>query len=165
MTLKLVIAPDPILQKVSEPIQVIDDSIRELAHNMLITMYHAKGIGLSAVQVGILKRLIVVDVGDNKKYVLINPEIIESSDEIGSYKEGCLSFPGQFADIYRPKVIKVRYKTLDNSEMEESFDGLLATCIQHEIDHLNGVVFVDHLSELKRDILMRKLNKLKRRLI
>ncbi len=135
---------------------------------MLETMYYEKGIGLAAVQVGVLKRLLVADVtwrddgGPGKQYVLINPEIVDKSDEPHVYKEGCLSFPEQFADVTRPKTVRVRYLDLQGKQKEETFEGLLATCIQHEIDHLNGIVFVDHISNVKRDMILRKLTKLKK---
>jgi len=167
--LPLVIAPDPRLKTRSEPIEKIDDDIRALAADMFDTMYHEKGIGLAAVQVGVLKRLLIADVtwrdegGPGKQYALINPEILESSEEPHVYKEGCLSFPEQFADVERPTSVRVRYLDLDGKPREENFDGLLATCVQHEIDHLNGIVFVDHISLAKRDMIIRKLVKKKKR--
>jgi peptide deformylase len=166
--LPLVIAPDERLKTRSLPIEKIDGSIRTLAANMLETMYHERGIGLAAVQVGVLKRLLVADVtwredaGPGEQYVLINPEIIENSGDINVYKEGCLSFPDQFADVTRPKEVRVRYLDLDGNTQEKTLTGLLATCVQHEIDHLNGIVFVDHISSLKRDMIIRKLKKLKK---
>lgn len=166
--LPLVIAPDPRLNTRSEPIKEIDDSVRKLAEDMIETMYHEKGIGLAAVQVGEMKRMLVADVDwrddgtIGKQYVIINPEIVEADSKIHHYKEGCLSFPDQYADVKRPETVRVRYMDLDGNTQEETFDGLLATCIQHEIDHLNGVVFVDHVSSLKRDMIMRKLKKMKK---
>ncbi len=166
--LPLVIAPDPRLKTRSETVTKIDDSIRKLAADMLDTMYHEKGIGLAAVQVGEMKRMLVADVSwrddgtPGKQYVIINPEIVEETSELHNYKEGCLSFPDQFADVSRPEGVRIRYMDLNGDTQEETFDGLLATCIQHEIDHLNGIVFVDHISSIKRDIIMRKLKKMKK---
>lgn len=167
-TLPLVIAPDPRLKTKSTPIEKVDDEIRALAKDMFDTMYHELGIGLAAVQVGVLKRLLVVDVSwregetPGEQYALINPEIIEESEDDHAYKEGCLSFPDQFAEVTRPDNVQVRYLDLDGNKQEKTFDGLLATCIQHEIDHLNGIVFVDHVSNVKRDMIMRKLKKMKK---
>ena len=167
--LPLVIAPDPRLKTKSSPIEKVDDDVRMLAKDMLETMYHERGIGLAAVQVGVLKRLLVADITwreeegrPGEQYVLINPEIIVNDAEQSTYKEGCLSFPDQFAEVTRPASVRVRYLDLDGKPQEKQFDGLLATCIQHEIDHLNGVVFVDHISLVKRDIILRKLTKLKK---
>jgi peptide deformylase len=166
--LPLIIAPDERLKTRSAPIEAIDDGIRTLAGNMLDTMYHERGIGLAAVQVGVLKRMLVADVtwredaGPGEQHVLINPEIVEDSAELNVYKEGCLSFPDQFADVTRPKGVRVRYQDLSGKTQEKEFEGLLATCVQHEIDHLNGIVFVDHISSLKRDMIIRKLKKLKK---
>lgn len=166
--LPLVIAPDPRLKTKSEPVARIDDEIRTLAADMFDTMYAERGIGLAAVQVGVLKRLLVADVtwrdeeGPGKQHALVNPEIVQPSEELNVYKEGCLSFPEQFADVTRPKSVRVRYLDLQGKQHEEDFDGLLATCVQHEIDHLNGIVFVDHISTLKRDMIIRKLNKMKK---
>lgn len=162
--LPLTYSPDPLLKQVSKPIAEINDEIRELARDMLHTMYAERGIGLAAVQVGQLKRLLVADVewtaeGPGKQYVLINPEIVENSADINVYKEGCLSFPEQYGDVKRPKTVKVKFQTLDGEWKEEVLEGLLATCVQHEIDHLNGITFVDHLSGLKRDMILRKMKK------
>lgn len=166
--LPLIIAPDPLLKTKSETVKAVDDSLRKLASDMFDTMYHSHGIGLAAVQVGVLKRLLVADVtwredgGPGKQYVLINPEIVDESEEPHHYKEGCLSFPDQFADVTRPASVRVRYMDLEGKQQEQEFDGLLATCIQHEIDHTNGIVFVDHVSVMKRDIILRKLKKMKK---
>jgi peptide deformylase len=166
--LPLIIAPDPRLKTKASPVAKIDDSIRTLAANMLDTMYAEHGIGLAAVQVGEMKRLLVADVtwregeGMGKQYALVNPEIIEQSEEPHIYKEGCLSFPEQFADVERPATVRVRYLDLQGKQHEETFEGLLATCVQHEIDHLNGITFVDHISSMKRDMILRKLKKLKK---
>ena len=169
--LPVIIAPDPRLKTKAEPVVAVDDSIRQLAADMFDTMYHEEGIGLAAVQVGVLKRILVADVTWHRhedhahvgeQHVLINPEILEGTPELNVHKEGCLSFPNQFADVTRPKGIRVRYQDLSGNTKEEQFEGLLATCIQHEIDHLNGITFVDHISSLKRDMILRKLNKLKK---
>ena len=166
--LPIVIAPDPRLKTKSSPIENIDAEIKKLAADMLETMYHERGIGLAAVQVGVLKRMLVADVtwreeeGPGEQHILINPEILEESAEPHSYKEGCLSFPDQFADVERPSSVRVRYMDLDGKTHEKSFEGLLATCIQHEIDHINGIVFVDHISLAKRDMILRKLTKMKK---
>jgi len=168
MILPLIIAPDPRLKTKSSPIAQVDAEIRKLAADMFDTMYHEKGIGLAAVQVGVLKRLLVADVtwredgGPGAQYALINPEILESSEDPHVYKEGCLSFPDQFADVERPATVRVRYTDLNGDTQEEDFEGLLATCIQHEIDHINGITFVDHISLAKRDLIIRKLKKLKK---
>ncbi len=166
--LPLVIAPDPRLNTKSAPIEVITDELRTLAADMFDTMYFEKGIGLAAVQVGVLKRLLVADVSwredgtAGEQYVMINPEILENDAEMNIYKEGCLSFPEQFSEVERPKGVRVRWLDLEGNQQEAMFDGLMATCVQHEIDHLNGIVFVDHLSRLKRDMIVKKLAKLKK---
>lgn len=166
--LSLVIAPDERLKTKSAPIEKVDADITRLAADMFDTMYHERGIGLAAVQVGVLKRMLVADVtwreeeGPGEQYVLINPEVVNAGDEMNLYKEGCLSFPDQFADVERPKSVRVKFMDLAGKEQEREFDGLLATCIQHEIDHLNGIVFVDHISLTKRDMILRKLQKMKK---
>jgi len=166
--LPLVIAPDPRLKTKSAPVEKIDADIKQLAADMFDTMYAERGIGLAAVQVGVLKRVLVADVtwreeeGPGDQLVLINPEIVSGSEDERVYKEGCLSFPDQFAEVMRPDSVRVRYLDLEGKPQEKDFDGLLGTCIQHEIDHLNGVVFVDHISNVKRDMILRKLTKLKK---
>lgn len=166
--LPIVIAPDQRLKTKSTPIEKIDDELRTLAADMLQTMYHEQGIGLAAVQVGVLKRMLVADVewreneGPGKQYILINPEIIPTEVADNVYKEGCLSFPDQFVEVTRPESVRVRYMDLEGNTKEEEFTDLLATCIQHEIDHLNGVTLVDYTSSLKRDMILRKLTKLKK---
>ncbi|MEK6746970.1 MAG: peptide deformylase [Pseudomonadota bacterium] len=180
MTIRpIIIAPDPRLKTKSSIVETIDDSISELVRDMFETMYYERGIGLAAVQIGIHKRVLVADVEWNgsryaeeegadeelvigKQHVLINPQILNDSGDEQSYKEGCLSFPDQFADIIRPSSIRVKFTDLDGKDREESFDGLLATCIQHEIDHLNGITFVDHISPVKRDMITRRLTKMKK---
>jgi len=167
--LPIIIAPDPVLKQKSAPIKEVNAEIRKILDNMLETMYHSGGIGLAAVQVGILKRLIVVDVnwrkGEQNTFTplkLINAEIIWDSEEENLYNEGCLSFPDQYSDVVRPKEIKVAYLDENGRKQELLADGLLATCIQHEIDHTNGITFVDHISRLKRDIIINKLKKAKK---
>ncbi|MEZ5691287.1 MAG: peptide deformylase [Rickettsiales bacterium] len=173
MTIRqVIIAPDPVLKTKSSPVKKVDDEIRALVSDMFDTMYYERGIGLAAVQIGVLKRILVADVEwkeDNnhkadigEQHVLINPEIISDSGDEHNFKEGCLSFPEQFADVVRPSSVKVKYLDLDGNSQEKEFAGLLATCIQHEIDHLNGITFVDHISKLKRDIINRRLVKLKK---
>ncbi len=164
--LPLVIAPDDFLKQQSAVVEGVDDEIRGILDDMLDTMYHSHGIGLAAVQVGILARLIVVDVNwrkeeaDTRKPLkMINAEILWDSDEEGVYNEGCLSFPDQYSDVSRPKQIKVAYLDEYGKKQELEADGLLATCIQHEIDHTNGITFVDHISRLKRDMIHKKLAK------
>ena len=138
------------------------DTVRALAPRMLAAMYHAPGIGLAAPQVGVSLRLVVIDLAPDNKHspmVLINPEIIWASDELATREEGCLSLPGQYADVTRPARVKVRYEDLAAIRHEIDAEGLLSACLQHEIDHVDGVLFVDHLSALKRNMIMRKLAK------
>jgi len=164
--LPIITAPDPRLAKKARPVEKVEASVRELMDDMLETMYEAPGIGLAAPQVGVLKRIIVVDCAktDEKPqpYKLANPEILWRSDELLTNNEGCLSLPEHYADVTRPAEIKVRYLDEQNEIRELHAKGLLATCIQHEIDHLEGTLFVDHISALKRNIILRKLAKLKR---
>lgn len=165
----IVIAPDERLKQVSKPVEKVTDEIRELLNDMVDTMYYSRGIGLAAVQVGIHLRAIVVDIhwddrddATRKPLKFINPEIVELSEEENTYKEGCLSFPDQYSDVVRPKKIRVKYLNEDGEEKTIDADGLLATCLQHEIDHINGITFVDHVSRLKRDMIIKKLNKMKK---
>jgi peptide deformylase len=164
--LPIIVAPDPRLKRVSEPVRKVDAEVRRLMDDMLETMYKAPGIGLAAPQVGALKRVIVVDIAreDEKPQPLrmANPELIWVSDEDAVYNEGCLSLPEHYADVSRPAAIKVRYIDHENEIRELEADGLLATCIQHEMDHLEGILFVDHLTALKRNIILRKLLKAKK---
>lgn len=166
--LPLVIAPDPLLKQRSAPVTVFDDGLAQFVADMFQTMYAENGIGLAAVQVGVLKRILVADVtwrsngSDGEKHVLINPEILESSDEPLPYKEGCLSFPDQFAQVVRPAFVRVKYQDVSGKSHESAWNGLLATCVQHEIDHLNGITFVDHLTPMKRDMILRKVQKIKK---
>lgn len=170
--LPIVIAPDPRLKTKSQPVREITPEIHRLMDDMLDTMYAARGIGLSAVQVGVLKRVIVVDTewresedgqpAERRPMRMINPEIIGETEEVRLYNEGCLSFPGQYSEVERPDAIRVRYLDEHGKEQIIEADGLLATCIQHEIDHMDGIVFVDHLSRVKRDVILRKVQKAKK---
>ena len=163
----ILIHPDPRLKKVCVPVSDISDELRVLADDMLETMYAAPGIGLAAPQVGILRRVIAMDCikegeGEARPLVMFNPEIVESSDETNVYEEGCLSIPDQYAEVTRPKEVQVKWMDRDGHEQSETFDGLWATCVQHEIDHLNGKLFIDYLKPLKRQMITRKMQKLKR---
>ena len=164
--LPLIIAPDERLNKPSEPVKTVDDAIRTLLDDMLDTMYANNGIGLAAVQVGVHKRIIVVDVavreGGREPVKFINPEIIARSDDTTVFQEGCLSFPDQYSDVERPSTVTVKYLDENGVEKTMEADEILATCLQHEIDHTNGIVFVDHISLMKRDMILRKLKKAKR---
>ena len=164
----IVIEPDPILRKKSDILEKVDDELRILLDDMLETMYAAPGIGLAAVQIGILKRLIVIDISKDKEkknpIFLINPEIISKSKNTSIYEEGCLSLPGHFAEIERPEECQIRYIDYDGKKKEMKANGLLSTCIQHEIDHLNGILFIDYLSKLKKDMIVKKLVKQKKEL-
>ncbi len=166
MLRKIIIEPDPILRKKCEPLQKVDTDTKKLMDDMLETMYTAPGIGLAAVQIGILKRLVVIDISrdEEKKnpIFLINPEIINQSKQTSVYEEGCLSLPGQFAEIERPAECTLKYINYNGEKKELKADGLLATCIQHEVDHLNGILFIDYLSKLKKDMIIRKLVKKKK---
>ena len=161
--LPILTAPDPRLKKKSLPVDAVDDGVRRLMDDMLETMYDAPGIGLAAPQVGVLKRVIVLDIDreDTKTGPLFmaNPEIIEASDEDASYEEGCLSVPEHYSDVVRPAKVTVRYLDRDGKSQDLQAEGLLATCVQHEIDHLDGVLFIDHISALKRNMILRKLLK------
>ena len=163
---KIVIEPDPILRKESKPVEKVDDELRRLLDDMLETMYAAPGIGLAAVQVGILKRLIVIDISKDKDkkepLFLINPKIISKSEQTSTYEEGCLSLPGHFAEIERPAECQVKFINYEGKEEELKADGLLATCIQHEIDHLNGKLFIDYLGPIKRSFITKKMKKYKK---
>ncbi|HTH98604.1 MAG TPA: peptide deformylase [Stellaceae bacterium] len=161
--LPILILPHPMLKAKAKPVEAVNDDIRQLMDNMLETMYAAPGIGLAANQIGQLKRIIVLDVArsDEKPtpLCLANPEIVWTSDETSTYNEGCLSLPEQYADVERPSEVRVRYLDRDNKRQEIHGKGLLATCLQHEIDHLNGILFTDHISALKRNMILRKLAK------
>jgi peptide deformylase len=164
--LPIITAPDPRLKKKSSPVKAVDNRVRRLMSDMVETMYASNGIGLSAPQVGALERVIVVDCareGEKPQPMKIaNPEIVWASDETVVCNEGCLSLPEQYAEVTRPSAIRLRYLDEQNEIREIEAKGLLATCIQHEMDHLEGVLFVDHISALKRGIILRKLGKLKR---
>ena len=163
----LIMLPDPRLRLRSEPVAAVTDSVRSLADDMLATMYDAPGVGLAAVQIGVPQRVVTVDVskkeGERQPIVLLNPEITWSSEETAVYEEGCLSIPEFYDEVERPARIRFRYMNLEGQTLEQEADGLLATCVQHEIDHLDGVLFIDHLSRLKRDRIVKKIAKAARR--
>ena len=166
MLRKILTEPDPILRKKCEPLEKVDSDTKKLMDDMLETMYAAPGIGLAAVQVGILKRLVVIDISkgeeEKKPIFLINPQIIHQSKKTSVYEEGCLSLPGQFAEIERPAECAIQYIDYNGKEKDLKAEGLLATCIQHEVDHLNGILFIDYLSKLKKDMIIKKLVKQKK---
>lgn len=161
--LPILTAPDPRLKKISKPVEKVDDEIRQLMDDMLQTMYEAPGIGLAAPQVGVLKRVIVVDIdregAQTGPLAMANPEIVDVSDEDASYEEGCLSVPEHYAEVQRPAKVKIRYLDRDNEIRTLEAEGLVATCLQHEIDHLDGILFIDKISALKRNMILRKLVK------
>jgi peptide deformylase len=164
MTIKpLIILPDPVLRQVSKPIERVDADLQRLTDDMLETMYDAPGIGLAAIQVGVPRRMLVIDLskeGEEKQpLVFINPEIVSSSDDRSVYEEGCLSIPDYYAEVERPAKVTVKYLDREGKEQSVEADGLLATCLQHEIDHLNGVLFIDHISRLKREMVIKKFTK------
>jgi len=163
--------PDPRLREISKPVDAVDDDVRALIADMFETMYAAPGIGLAAIQVGVPKRVLVIDLQEPEEEdgepvrdprVFINPEIVEQSDQEVPYTEGCLSVPEQYAEVDRPDRIRARWLDEQGNAHDEEIDGLLAVCLQHEMDHLNGVLFIDHLSRLKRDILLKKIAKLRK---
>ncbi|MFV1440181.1 peptide deformylase [Phaeobacter sp. JH20_36] len=163
----ILIHPDPRLKKVCAAVPDLSDALRTLADDMLETMYAAPGIGLAAPQIGVLDRLIVLDCvkeedGPARPLVMFNPEVVAASDDINVYEEGCLSIPDQYAEVTRPKVVDVEWIDRNGNPQRETFDGLWATCVQHEIDHLNGKLFIDYLKPLKRQMITRKMQKLKR---
>jgi peptide deformylase len=164
--LELVKAPDPRLKLVSQPVAEVDASLRRFMDDMVDTMYAENGIGLAAIQVGVPKRVAVIDLdpgGPNSKQLyLVNPRIVEASGEVSTYHEGCLSVPEVWDDVKRPARLTVEYTDQHGDKQTVTADGLFATCLQHEIDHLNGRLFIDHLSKLKRSIALRKSAKLKR---
>jgi peptide deformylase len=166
--LPIVEVPDPRLRIVSKPVEAVDDAVRQLVADMTDTMYAAHGIGLAAIQVGVDKRVVVIDLQaeedeDGKPVrtprAYINPQVLAASEELSTYNEGCLSIPEQYAEVQRPARCRVRWLDTQGQAHEEELDGLLATCMQHEIDHCDGVLFIDHVSRLKRDMLLRKLAK------
>jgi len=175
--------PDPRLRLMSEPVDAVTDATRRLMDDMLATMYAAPGIGLAAIQVGVTQRVLVIDLQRREEPMaegeepategeapveardpryFVNPEVLWESDEHSVYNEGCLSIPAQYGDVERPARVRVRWLGYDGAPQEAEIDGLLATCLQHEIDHLNGVLFIDHLSKLKRDIIVKKMAKAKK---
>ena len=180
--------PDPRLKTVSKPVETFDDELKTLVSDMFETMYAARGIGLAAIQVGVPLRVLVIDLqepdpeaepeechhdhGDghahthqpikNDPRVFVNPEILDPAEELNTYQEGCLSVPEIYADVDRPKACRVRWQDLDGNVHEEAMEGLMATCIQHEMDHLEGILFIDHLSRLKRNMALKKLDKLRK---
>jgi peptide deformylase len=164
--LPIIVAPDPRLETVSTPVEAVTDEVRQQLDAMLETMYAAPGIGLAAIQVGIPKRMLVIDIAreseDRNPLFIINPEITWVSDDDQLYEEGCLSLPEQYAEVERPAEVKVSYLDRNGEKQELHAEGLLAVCLQHEMDHLDGILFVDHLSALKRNIILRKLLKQKR---
>jgi peptide deformylase len=167
MTIRPIItAPDPRLQAVSTDVEKVDAEIRKLVDDMAESMYAADGIGLAAVQIGVPKRVIVIDLdqkeGKKNPRAFINPKILWASEEMAVFEEGCLSVPEIWDDVERPARIKCEYLDLDGKKVELEADGMLATCLQHEMDHLNGVLFIDHLSRLKRSMVIKKLTKAKR---
>lgn len=163
--------PDPLLRQISTPVEAVTDEIRTLIDDMFETMYAAPGIGLAAVQVGVPKRILVIDLQEPEEEdgepvrdpkVFINPEILSSSETLQTYSEGCLSVPEQFAEVDRPDRVRARWLDADEKVHEEELDGLLGICLQHEMDHLQGILFIDHLSRLKREMILKKLAKAKR---
>lgn len=178
--LPLVIAPDPRLKKISKAVkpEEINDDLRKFMDDMLDTMYDNLGLGLAAVQVGVLKRILVLDIAQGSvRYdgshdpeaapdplFIINPEIIKASEEKFVFEEGCLSFPTQFANVERPKRVTVKFLDYQGNEVEMDFEGLAAVCIQHEIDHLDGITFVDYISKMKRDRIVEKVKKIKKKI-
>ncbi|MBP7952193.1 MAG: peptide deformylase [Sphingorhabdus sp.] len=173
--------PDPRLKVVSHPVTVFDEDLRKLVDDMFETMYDAPGIGLAAIQVGVAKRVLVIDLQEPAPHdhadgetcghdhgvirnprVFINPEILDPSEDTAVYNEGCLSVPDQYADVDRPAKIRARWQDLDGKIHEEAMDGLMATCLQHEMDHLEGILFIDHLSRLKRQMVLKKLEKMRK---
>ena len=172
--LRIYETPDPMLRQISTPVGKVDDEVRALIADMFETMYDAPGIGLAAVQVGVPKRLLVMDLQEpedpedeksppvKEPMVFINPEILSHSDTEVPYTEGCLSVPDQYAEVMRPDRIRARWLDENGEEHEEDLDGLLAICLQHEMDHLEGILFIDHLSKLKRDMVLKKLAKIRK---
>ena len=171
--LRIFETPDPVLRQISTPVETVDDELRALVADMFETMYDAPGIGLAAIQVGVPKRVLVMDLQEPEEEdgppvkdprVFINPEILQHSDEEVPYLEGCLSVPDQYADVERPDRIRARWLDEQGKPHEEELDGLLVVCLQHEMDHLEGILFIDHLSRLKREMVLKKLAKLRKEL-
>lgn len=161
----ILIHPDPRLKKACEPVAAFDAELAALAADMLETMYDAPGIGLAAPQVGVMKRVLVMDCikdGPPQPMVLVNPRLLWASEDVSTYEEGCLSIPDQYAEVRRPARVRVGWTSLEGAEQEAEFEGLWATCVQHEMDHLEGKLFIDYLGPLKRQLITRKMEKLKR---
>lgn len=159
--------PDPRLKTVSTPVEKFDDELKQLVDDMFATMYAAPGIGLAAIQVGVPKRLLVIDLQEEDEAgeavlnprIFVNPEILDPSQDQSIYNEGCLSVPDQYAEVERPATIRARWQDLDGKVHEEAMEGMMATCLQHEMDHLEGILFIDHLSRLKRQMVLKKIEK------
>ena len=169
MTIKRILTePDKFLRQKSQVVGEVNDDMRQLMDDMLDTMYDAQGIGLAAIQIGVPKRIIVIDLSKEKEkknpLYFVNPEIFWSSEEGATYEEGCLSVPGQFVEVDRPDKCHVKYLDYDGNKKELKAEGLLATCIQHEVDHLEGILFIDYLSKLKKSLIVKKLSKQKKEL-
>ena len=169
--LRILETPDPVLRQISTAVETVDDDLRALVADMFETMYDAPGIGLAAIQVGVPKRVLVMDLGEPEEEggepvkeprVFINPQILTHSEEEVPYTEGCLSVPDQYAEVLRPDRIRAKWLDETGAAHEEDLEGLLAVCLQHEMDHLEGVLFIDHLSRLKRDIVLKKLAKMRK---
>ena len=164
--LPILIIPNPVLKTVAEPVDAVDDNLRKLMDDMVDTMYDAPGIGLAAVQVGVLKRVTVIDISRDKEEPellhFVNPELTWQSEELSTYDEGCLSIPEIYEEVERPAKCRVKFLDYDGVEQEIECDDLLATCIQHEIDHLDGILFIDHISRLKRERITKKFSKARR---
>jgi len=160
---EILVVPNPVLKQVSQPVEKVDDELRALMDDMVETMYAAPGIGLAAVQIGVPKRVIVMDLSgqsdEKQPRYFVNPEILWSSDETAPYEEGCLSIPEYYDEVQRPSNVRIRYLDYNGEQIEEEADGLYAVCIQHEMDHLQGVLFIDHLSRLKREQAVKKVKK------
>ena len=164
--LKIIIAPDPRLLEVSKHVTLINNEVKDLLKDMLEIMYKSNGVGLAAPQVGVLKRLVVMDCAEQgtkkKPLKFINPEILNLSSEKSEFEEGCLSLPTQYAKVERPSIIEVKYEDENGNKIKKKFSGIEATCLQHEIDHLDGKLFVDHISKLKKNRIIKKLEKIKK---
>jgi len=162
----IITIPDPVLRQTAEPVERVDDALRKLMDDMLVTMYDAPGVGLAAPQIGVSRRLIVMDGARDDEprapIVMVNPEILERSEELRLHEEGCLSIPEVTAEVERPAVTRVAYLDREGKPQEAELEGILSTIVQHEIDHLNGVLFIDYLSRLKRDMTVKKFTKQKR---
>ncbi|MAF97095.1 MAG: peptide deformylase [Micavibrio sp.] len=167
----IIITPDPVLKAEAQPVNKVDEAVRKQMDKMLATMYDAPGIGLAANQVGLLNRVLVMDLSNREEeespepIFMVNPQIIHESEEMSIMQEGCLSIPRQYADVERPATVRVKYLDYNGKDAELEASGLLSHCVQHEIDHLNGVLFIDYLSSLKRNMILRKVEKLKKQRI